>query len=377
MGSVQTPWTSILLQEKPGLHEYKHALLNVEKYYNRLHMAMQSETVRDQLCLNPDQTHSRLLKSFEILRAKQLPGPVAEEILKVMVLSFINDNIFSPSQITQLVGSALPILTKQSSQPQYLRDVVEILLGSQGLLDHLVANEKYSAVLKTWMSPGYHLPLSVIQKVGERIISMCKICSADHGTTTLSESWETAAELEKSLIFLEKSHEEEIRYVTVQSLPSLEVMKVLSLDDKKSSSSQLREDPKKGFQVPEHILTLLHHLNINVPFSARGMTLVREKVQAEIFPQLLCSALETFPCRMCLDRLNGNLNPLLPATETDMPSEHLAKFDNFHDIFGKRIGLWKVLLSDTAFKTARILPGEGKFDTFFTYPPRLEHFDDF
>jgi hypothetical protein len=368
MGSVQTPWTSILLQEKPGLHEYNHALLNVDKYYSRLNAAMQSEKVRDQLCLNPDQTHFRLLKSFEILRVKQLPGPVAEEIFKVMVLSFINDNIFSPAQLIQLVGSALPIITKQSSQPQYLRDVVEVLLASQSLLDHLVANEEYSAVLKTWMSSGNNLPVAVLRQVGDNVISMCNVCSADHGTTTISESWDIAVQLETSLISLEKSHEEELNRVTIKNLPPLEAMKVLQLDDKKSNSSQLNKDHKKDLQIPDELLAHLHRFDITAPLSVRGITLACEKVQNKIIPELLRSALESFPCRMCLDRLKGSLTPLMVAVQTDMPSGNSKQFDDVQDIFGKRIGLWKVLLSDTALKTARMLAGEGRFDTLFAYP---------
>ncbi|OGE51205.1 hypothetical protein PENARI_c014G04055 [Penicillium arizonense] len=358
MGSVQTPWTSILLQEKPGLHEYNHALLNVDKYYSRLNAAMQSEKVRDQLCLNPDQTHFRLLKSFEILRVKQLPGPVAEEIFKVMVLSFINDNIFSPAQLIQLVGSALPIITKQSSQPQYLRDVVEVLLASQSLLDHLVANEEYSAVLKTWMSSGNNLPVAVLRQVGDNVISMCNVCSADHGTTTISGSWDIAVQLETSLISLEKSHEEEPNRVTIKNLPPLEAMKVLQLDDKKSNSSQLNKDHKKDLQIPDELLAHLHRFDITAPLSVRGITLACEKVQNKIIPELLRSALESFPCRMCLDRLKGSLTPLMVAVQTDMPSGNSKQFDDVQDIFGKRIGLWKVLLSDTALNTARMLAGE-------------------
>ncbi|KAJ5757424.1 uncharacterized protein N7511_006118 [Penicillium nucicola] len=356
MGPVQTPWTSILLQKKPGLHEYNHALNNVEKYYSRLHTAMQSENVRDQLSLNPDQIHSRLLKSFEILRTKQLSGPVAEEILKVMVLSFVNDDIFSPAQVIQLVGSSLPIIPKQSLHSQYLRGVIDMLLASQGLLDHLVANEEYSTVFKTWLSPGNNLPTSILRRAGAKIISVCKACSADHGTASISESWDIAVQLETSLTSLEKSHAENSKHVSVKSLPPLETMKALTLDDKKSHSSQLNEQPKNDLLIPDETLAQLRLFDINIPISSRGMTLACEKIQTEILPQLLRCALETFPCRMCLDRLSGGLSPLDLVIPTEPQSAgSTTQLDYAQEIFGKRIGLWKVLLSDTALKSASIL----------------------
>jgi hypothetical protein len=71
---------------------------------------------------------------------------------------------------------------------------------------------------------------------------------------------------------------------------------------------------------------------------------------------------------MCLDRLRGSLTPLMVAVQTDVPSGNQKQFNDVQEIFGKRIGVWKVLISDTAFKTARMLAGEGRFDTLFAYP---------
>lgn len=364
MASVQTPWTSILLQEKPGLHEYNHALSNVEKYYTRLQRAMQDESIHDQLVLNPDQTHSRLLKSFEILRTKQLPGPVAEEIFKTMVLPFIHDNIFSPPQMIQLVGSALPLITKQHSQ--FLRDLASTLLSSQGLFDHLVANENYTVILKEWLfSKRTRLSLALSTQVGDRLVAMCNACSADHGTEATVESWGIAQELMESInALIDSSYEEELKRAKVENLPPLESMKVLSRDDKKSTLVQQgpKKELKKEFTVSDEILQQMDHFNILPPLSARGLTHAVEHLQNEIIPALMRSALESFPCRICLDRLTtGSLTGTL-ANSTDLPSDRTTAPGNAQDIFGKRVGLWKVLLSDIAFKNIKKLVHGGKFD---------------
>lgn len=60
------------LDEAFCLHEFSHALANVEQYYLGLHESMNSDSIRDQILLKPDQTHARLLRSFNILRNKQI-----------------------------------------------------------------------------------------------------------------------------------------------------------------------------------------------------------------------------------------------------------------------------------------------------------------
>lgn len=368
MASVQTPWTLILLQEKPGLHEYNHALSNIDKYYTRLQRAMQDGAIHDQLVLKPDQTHSRLLRSFEILRAKQLPSPVAEEIFKTMVLPFVHDNIFSPSQMIQLVGAALPLITKQHSQ--FLCDLTNTLLSSHDLFDHLVANEKYTAVLKEWLlSKRNHLPIALSRQVGDRLISMCKACSADHGTGGIVESWDIAQKLIESVnLLIDTSYEEELKRVKVENLPPLESMKVLNRDDKKLTPAQhgTKKAYKNEFKVSDEILQQMNHFNLPPPLSARGLTHTGEQLQNEIIPVLMRSALESFPCRICLDRLTiGSLAGTL-ASSTDLPSDRTTAPGSTQDIFGKRVGLWKVLLSDIAFKNAKKLVHGGKSITCFS-----------
>ncbi|KAJ5778909.1 hypothetical protein N7457_006629 [Penicillium paradoxum] len=359
MVAAQTPWTAILLQEKPGLHEYNHALAGIETYYTRLHRAMQDGAIHDQLVLNPDQTHSRLMKSFDILRGKQLPGPVVEEIFRTMVIQFIDVNIFSPPQVIQLVGSALPLIIKQPSH--FLRDIAETLLGSADLFNHLVANERYTGVLKEWLlSKRNYLPLALSKQVGDRLISMCNVCSADHGTNATAESWDMANKLIESISSLiETSTEEELKRGKVENLPPLESMKLLSLDDKKSTSTN--HGPKKDFKISDDILQQLRHFNIQLPMSARGFTNAMDQLQTEIIPSLMRSALESFPCRICLDHLTtGSLTGTL-ASSADLPSDRTTAPGSAQDIFGKRVGIWKVLLSDVAFKNAKKLVQEAEF----------------
>jgi hypothetical protein len=364
MAPTQTPWTSLLLQEKPGHYDLTQSLLNIERYYLRLQKAMDSEVIRDQLLFKPDQTHSHLLRSFEILQTKNLPGPVADMIFEAMVVPFIGDKTFSQEQTVQLVGSALPLLVKNPTQ--YLRDVTGILLCFEELLDHMIANEKYAKVLKTLLlSNKFYFPLALVQRVGQKLIGMCSNCSADHGTSAIAESWGIAHSLIASLSEMievvskderDRTHPENFPPL---KLPSLKSMKVLSADDKKTLT---QKTPTKDLMISDEIITQLKHFNIPIPTFARGLTHAVDRLQNEIIPSLMRSALETFPCRCCLDRLTkGSLADTFSG-QRNVPIHGSSEVINPQDIFGKPLGIWKVLLSDVAFKNIQKIARSGELD---------------
>lgn len=357
MGSQETPLTALLMQESdPGLHEYHHALAGIEKYYSRLHIAMGDGRVHDQLVLNPTQFLSRLRRSFEILKTKQLARPVSEGIFKGVVIPLIRpkETLLSSTQLVQLVGSALPMLLKHPSS--YLRQVAEVLLSTEGLFHHLVADEKYTAVMKTWLlSKRNYLDLPLVTRIAEKLFAMSNDCSADHGTSTTFEKWNMVNHLMGDVQALIHTYNENTqRPRQTENLPPLEKMKMLQLDDKKSNRTQ---HDRKGFTIPAESLDKLRLLDCPILETGRGLTHALEYLRNRVIPSCMQVALESFPCRFCLDALTGNseafLNPLDPHTSE--PAEVESKYD----IFGKRVGLWKVLLSDNAMKSAKKLARAG------------------
>ncbi|CRL30446.1 unnamed protein product [Penicillium camemberti] len=64
-----------------------------------------------------------------------------------------------------------------------------------------------------------------------------------------------------------------------------------------------------------------NHFKLPPPLSARGLTHIGEQLQKEIIPGLMRSTLESFLCRICLDRLTtGSLTGTL-ASSTDLSSD--------------------------------------------------------
>jgi hypothetical protein len=379
MAPTQTPWTTLLLEEKPGHNDFTQALINIEGYYLQLQKAMESEAVRDQFVLHPDKTHSHLLRSFDVLQNKNLPSHVADMIFEIMVIPFIGDKTFSQEQTIQLVGAALPLLIKNPTQ--YLRDVTGILLCFDQLLDHLIANDKYATVLKALLlSKKFPLPLALVEQLGSKLLGMCSKCSADHETSAIAESWEIAHSLIASLneIVEDVSKEEHSRTRSENlpplNLPSLKAMKVLSVDDKKTMTQKVF---KKELNIPDEVIGHLKHFNLPTPTFARGIANAVERLQNDTIPALVRSALETFPCRCCLDRLTkGNSvdavpNPLM------VPIHGSTDVIEPQDIFGKRVGIWKVLLSDVAFKNIQKFARAGKFDNICPHTISLCSFSDY
>jgi hypothetical protein len=87
-----------------------------------------------------------------------------------------------------------------------------------------------------------------------------------------------------------------------------------------------------------------------------------EHLQKQTIPSLARSALESFPCRVCIDGLTLK-NVTDNLCKGQEPSAHcLSEQINAQDIFGKRVGIWKVLLSDVAFKNVQKLVRLGEFD---------------
>ncbi|KAJ5612695.1 Tetratricopeptide-like helical [Penicillium lagena] len=361
MGSPLTPLMALLVQEAgPGLHEYKHALSSIDKYYHRLHDEMQDESVHGQIVLNPNRALRRLQKCFEILRIKNLPAPVSEKLFTSLVLPLIppRDNSLTVMQCADLVGSALPLLIRHPSSP-YLRQLARTLLPIAHLLDILFVHENYSKLLDTWLLSNRHsLDLDVVTQIVKRLIDLCDACTADHGIVTTSEDLEKATRLMESLRSLIRAAQEKKQMSQkIENLPPLDQMKALGLDDKKSH--HVRQDSVPDIEIPATVLEDLRFFEIQTLASMRGLTDSLEQLENITIPSMMRAALKSFPCRPCMEGLTGETVALSrPADVQPYPTKDSG---HSYDIFGKRVGLWKVLLTDTALTDARKLAHEGTF----------------
>jgi len=361
MEAPRVPLCTLLLQNaEPSLHDYNRLLSSIDKYYTRLEVGMQHEALRDQVTLNPARTISRLEKSFTILKDKRLSTSIAEEIFKSVVENLVNspDHILTREQAIQLVGSSLPVITRYPAA--YLQLIADLALTYEGMFEHLVTDEKYCSAMKSWLLlKQTHLNVQTLITVADRLIGMCDTCS-DHGVGDVPERWNKVRTLMVSLNAMIESHRKDNQNPNQkENLPPIGKMRALNPDDKKSNRTYTVKAQEGSFKIPQPVLEGLEFLNGPKISSAGHLSHAVGFLQNEKVPELLHKALESFPCRVCLERLIGTGNTFSNlADHLDHPS--LITSDPI-DIFGKKVGVWKVLLSDAATKNAKKLARTGSF----------------
>lgn len=359
--SALPPLCTLLLQaSEPGHHEYRHVLSNIDRYYIRLETGMQNEAVRDQVVLNPGRALSRLEKCFDTLRKeKKLSARVAEAIFKSVVSYLVNspDHELSPQQAVQLVGSALPIIVEYPGA--YLQLVANLLLTYEHLFEQLIADESHSVALKKWLlSKNTRLNVSILMTITQRLMVLCGNCQS-HGLEDLCDIWRKATSLMASLEKMILSQQQEnLQPKSKNDLPSLETMRPLRHDDKKSNKA--RHEEMNVFTINPSMKDDLKLLGCPQINSAGSLPHALDFLQNEKIPDVMHKALGSFPCRICLERLTGTITTL---AEPDLSAPRQIDVGSSVEIFGKRVGPWKVLMSDAAVKTAKKLARKGRYST--------------
>ena len=74
---------------------------------------------------------------------------------------------------------------------------------------------------------------------------------------------------------------------------------------------------------------------------------------------ILCTALETFPCRLCNEAARYVSWPVGGANSATRADDSEAMHKPGLDVLGKRMGNWKVLLSKQALKSMQNLNRSG------------------
>lgn len=357
MAANRGPLVSLLLQkESPNHHEYLHAASSIAQDVSQIGFLLDDEPTRDSVFLHLDRVLPRLQSLFEVLSSKGTSQKVAEEISENLLLPLIqeNDQIISLDQACHLVGFGLPVIVSYPSP--HLKQVAEALIVTEGLLDRLVSHKEYSEVLKAWFqSKNSFLEVKLLQKLTDTLVKLCDACSADHGTVGVSKRWHEAQALKESLELLigDIQEEEQKKSQKSRDLPLLAGLRRLDVDDKKANIA--RHKTLTRLEVPQDITDRLARFSIAKPESLRALQITLQKLEGDETMSIMCSALRTFPCRFCLERLTGAVSLALVATEKHDPFTDVKL-----DIFGKRVGLWKVLLSNRVLKDAKKLARSGK-----------------
>lgn len=354
-------WSLLLRKAEPEQRFYSHAVARLEAHNVNLELVTKDNTLYDEIELRPAQILSRLVKVFQVLETKPSDNSASIEMFKHIVRPLVqmDDGPFSLDQRVDLVGSALPTLTLHLTTD--LRDVATLLLSEGKLFEKLLASEKHAPVLQRWLSSRQHQQLlgqSLLENLTEKSISLGENCSGDHGISRECEEWRLVQELmhaTNEIITSTRTENGDPASQTQAKLIPLSKMKVLGEDDKKTH--QARQEKKKSYKLPASVEDGLIKLDILLPQGSNGLRQTREQLQGKA-SQLICAAVNSFPCRFCSERLAGDM--ITSKVTIQSPNAYPATSNDAQvNLYGERLGAWKILLSELAMAKARKLIESG------------------
>lgn len=305
------------------------------------------EQIENQLLLDPENVIGRLetlLQAFETTSESQ---PVADQIVKNLLMPIVHSSHdLGPSKITRLLVLALHVVLK-CPNPN-LRSLGKAVSETEDLLELLTSHKQGSEIMKGWVENQYSsiCEFSVLQAFTHRLLTLCNNCTHDHGTRDLSEKWEKLLKLRELL----------------QSLKE-DFAKTRAENDKNKQKDQKVKfsHPPLTTKVSTEVTTTLASFDIQPRLTSERMVdTILQRLESETTSSILKSIIISFPCRLCHETLDG--------TRASKDQYLLKKEDKrlitpaFNpEIFGKRFGVWKVLLSSQAVKNVQSASRSGWF----------------
>jgi len=251
------------------------------------------------------------------------------------------------------IKHALPL------QPATLKVIATRLAEKPGLLERVASSMEGAEIICDLFSVHFVSAVPSISNVWARkLIGLCSVCAGSpicHGVPAEVDKWRALTETIEAL----EKHRENCQAPAPQHTrsPADAVMRKLNADDNKPSSVARRRSSVLEHKIPplpDHVVAMLNGLNLQQPTSSRAISVLLGQIHATEIPAVLRAVLPTFPCRPCHD-LSQNPKALVekvkqitrPCTDRGFCSE---KVPEEGELFGAKIGLWKVLLSAAALK---------------------------
>ena len=290
---------------------------------------------------------------------------IARELLEftVCLLDEEFDSFVTADVLDQIITSVLALNVLH--QHPGLKSLVGRVSEKCDMLERLVSDEKGSRVLQELYAADVINRIPAIGEIWARkLIGLCRLCPAHpqcHGITSIVERWYALDKLIETLDEAKQKNQSELSSAyqkdTRTASCSLSVRK-LNRDDKKSDAgvANLSSRPTTAFPTfSEPIIRLFHEFDLQAPKSARTADVLLEKIRTEYIPDVVRTALDTFPCKPCHELANDpkallERQKTSSLLSTDSASLGFKKAVIENPLFGEKIGLWKVLLSAEALK---------------------------
>lgn len=342
MASGSNAYIDLLIQpDDPSHAQYRSVIYRIKTNPSELIFDEQAE---NQLLLDPENVIRRLEKLLQEFASSSASQPVVDQIVANILIPIVTgSHDIGPSKQTLVLISGLHIVLK--CQNPNLRNLGRAVSKTEALLEMLISHKQGSEVMKDWVRNQYRsiCEFSVLRAFTHRLVTLCSNCTRDHGTKDQSEQWQQLLKLRDQLLNLKedftKTRAENDRY-------------------KEKNQKMKMSQPPLVPEIPTEVSTALALFGIQSrPTSERMVDTILQSLESETTSSILKSIITSFPCRLCYETLDG----------TRARGDHHLKKDGERliaptfnpEIFGKRFGVWKVLLSSQAVKNIQSASRSG------------------
>ena len=197
---------------------------------------------------------------------------------------------------------------------------------------------------------------------------LCRGCSGNHGLHVELARWSALVELRDSLtkiLLAENKRRSQPSGTIPQWNPDSTQLRVLSTEDKKSGNTNRQAAPELSDYLSVQDIKNLELFNLRVPTGLGPLEGVITSLQERESFSLFHVFVKSFPCALCLRRDNSATDPVPGFSQTAMPRKQFS-VDSLPNSFtstllGRRLGPWKISLSERAFEDLLSANKEGMY----------------
>lgn len=272
--------------------------------------------------------------------------------------------ILEDAQVIELLVSALEnCLPAQSPS---LQKLAKVLADNDGFLEQLASDDSGGEILRRWIS----LPVIATQDANtletwaRRLVDLASSCKGNHGIDHEIQRWKTLVELKKAFYAAQEDMEQDSKK-RAQRLPQnllVSSTHMITLDphNKKSYIASGRKRPEAYIiKIDEVFHGPIREFGLHIPSTRGELQQAICTLEGTATISILDAVARTYPCRLCKEALSlvaSGINANA-ASKTDKSLSAGQPLET--DIFGKSIGIWKILLSHQAIKSLQGLSRSG------------------
>lgn len=336
MASSSNAYINLLIQpDEPTRGQYRSVVYRIMANPWELIFDEQAE---NQLLLDPESVIGRLEKLLQAFDSSSASQPVADKIVTNLLIPIVtSSHDLGLSKAANILISGLHIVLKYPNPN--LRRLGKAVSETESLLELLISHKQGSGIMKDWVGNQYSsiCEFSVLRAFTHRLLTLCSHCTHDHGTRDQSEQWQQLLELRELLQNLKEAF-----------------AKTRIINDREKDANQkvkISQHPLVT-EIPTEVSNALASFGIQSrPTSERMVDTILQRLESETTSSILKSIVVSFPCRLCHETIDGTR--AFGDHHLKRDEERLIAPSLNPEIFGKRFGVWKVLLSSQAVKNVQ------------------------